>query len=488
MAKKPPPEGHASWPSYWSYKKEVARQYGPTPSGTYTVDIPGIKDIFRYETKKSYSRQYKSELYKRMTTRSSPVPQVFNWIPGIINKIDDAQDLLYVGFTLAKPLLRRLPSRFIPYIGWGLLIMDVMNIATKILGMAMTPGLTKPCIRKTVKKYRGLKKLPLEAFRTFMAPGGWRRGLAFWLQAPQAMVTLTGYGMQLGTIMGGVSDAIWGGIRALGGSKVTFRGPPPSDPAGKAARYLSQTHQTVNLRDILTPDEHVLLIMAHQIAVGIMLSEPLVWSDERISELNSTEVAVYEPWELSTLEMLEEVGHPLDEDIVSYTNIENPTYGDVFDDSLSRWYDWEIDIGQVMKEFSEEQNSVIWQIYAESAHDMIEAVTGVSYDDYTEDFQEIKTAYEMASYDLMPWRAPSEPEIKSYIDSATSIASARGASSPGHYEAGQAGTEIWGTMISKYRKIHMYDLKQEIDWQSSGGTRGKPAPISNYKHSEGTLK
>ena len=434
---------------YITYKKQVAKQYGSVPANTYTVDIPGLKDIFKFTNPKLDDKALKRERYLRFKTKASPVPSIFNWIPGVITYIDDAQDLLYTAAVLAKPLIRRVGLRFIPYIGWGLLLMDIMNIVTKLLALAMTPGLTKPCLRKTIAKYKKIKKLPLSLFRDFLAPGGWRRGLAFALQAPQAMVTLTGYGLQLGTIMGSLSDTIWGGIRAVGGAKVQFRGPPPTDPAGKAARFLSQAHQAANARDILTPDEHVMLIMAHQVAVGILLAEGYTIDGHRANELMGSEVAVYEPWELSTIEMLDEEGYDFYEDIVPFTNIENPTYGQVIDDAVTNTLEWETAMHEVMKDYGEEHDSVIYQIYHESSHDMIEAVTGVPYEAYTEDFPAVKSAAEFAGCGIMPWRYPAKDEIPLMLELAYIFAEARGAEYPTCEDYKKAGEEIWGRMIPK---------------------------------------
>ena len=451
---------------YISYKKDVARQYEKSPEGTYTVDIPGIKDIFIYQQRKSYNKQLKYERYQRFKTKTSPIPEALNWVPGIINQLDDAQDIMYTAMVLAKPLLRRLPTRLIPFVGWGLLLMDIINLATKLLSMSMTPGLTKPCLRKNIAKYKKIKKLPLSLFRDFLSPGGWRRSLAFWLQAPQATLTLTGYGLQLGAVMGTVSDSIWGGIKAIGGAKVTFRAPPPSDPASKAARFLSQGYVNPNLRDILEPEEHVLLLLAHQAAVGILLAEGYTIDDHRANELMGSEVAVFEPWELSTLEMLEETDWDPFEEIVPFSNIENPTYGEVMDDAAVNHADWETAMHEVFSGYGAEHSSVIYQIYQEAAHDMIEAVTGVPYESYTEDFPIVKAVTEFASCDMMPWRAPSEPELKKYLDLAYTFAEAQGLEYPGCDEFRKSGEEIFGTMISKSKKVRtVYPKGQEPNYR-----------------------
>jgi len=97
------------------------------PDG-FTVDVPGIQDILKVRDWES--KQLRHERYQRFATARSAVPKALQWIPPLLTKLDNAQDMLYVGLVLAIPLIRRLAPRFIPGVGLLLTINDILNLFT----------------------------------------------------------------------------------------------------------------------------------------------------------------------------------------------------------------------------------------------------------------------------------------------------------------------------------------------------------------------
>ena len=95
-------------------------------TGSYTIDIPGLTDFIRIPQLENETLKF--QRWARFKTQEPLLPEPLRWIPGLINKLDDAQDLLYTGLVLARPLLRRLPARWLPYLGWILLLNDVLNL------------------------------------------------------------------------------------------------------------------------------------------------------------------------------------------------------------------------------------------------------------------------------------------------------------------------------------------------------------------------
>ena len=175
---------------------------------TYTIDLPGATDLFHFIIPALNDKELKKERIKRMLSKKSPVPEALQWIPPLINKIDDAQDILTTALWLAKPLIKKLPTRFIPFVGWALAVNDIANLSTLILGFAMTPGLIKPNIHKITKGTKYSKKYGALKVGKFLEPGGWRTKLGNYLQAAQAAETITGIGLTLGAVMGCLSDSI----------------------------------------------------------------------------------------------------------------------------------------------------------------------------------------------------------------------------------------------------------------------------------------
>lgn len=95
-------------------------------TGAYTIDIPGLTDFIRIPALEN--EELKFQRWVRFKTQESVLPEPLRWIPGLINKLDDAQDLLFTFLVLARPLLKRLPARFLPGLGWVLLFNDLLNL------------------------------------------------------------------------------------------------------------------------------------------------------------------------------------------------------------------------------------------------------------------------------------------------------------------------------------------------------------------------
>jgi len=444
---------------YYAQKKQRATEYPSAPAGTYTIDIPGMRDIFKLPLGYMNDKDLKRQRIKRFKTHKTPVPESFNWIPDVITKLDNAQDLVYTAFFIARPLLRRLPARFIPFIGWAILAMDIANLINGVLGFAMTPGMNKPCMRKTVKGYRRPKKLLYESWRSFMAPAGWRRWIGFALQAPQALESVTGYGLILGSIMGSISDTLWSIPRALSGDKIVWRGPPPADPVSKAFNYLTSDIFHYNMKDILSPEEHALILIAHNAALSIIFSAGAPIDFERTNTIQNIPVITHEPWELSTLEVLEEEGIDIREDIDAFSPIKNPTYDQAVLDSINQWHDWE----QNLRGFADKSNydwwSTVYQVYTEASYDVLEKATGVLQDDFLEDDYKVKAATELAALDIMPLIPPTIEQIQQISELAFIKARSLGSYFPTSFQWEDSMKEICGPVVSKVQRI-----TKDLEW------------------------
>lgn len=272
----------------------------------YTIDIPGASDIFILPIDALDNIDLKRQRIARMKSAKSPMPGFLQWIPNVINKLDDAQDLLWTGLVLAKPLLKRLPARFVPYLGWVLLANDILNLATMLLGTAASGRPSKVKVRKAFTSLPFSRKNRISKVAGFMGKTRW---LPFALQAGQALESLTGYGLRLGALMAASNDLLWAGMRKLQGKKVIFRGPPSLDPAAKAARYFLQPIAQFIDPEILSDHDHELLIAADNIALQF-LSDGWDWNkvNSREPALYTTQTPVFLPWEQSSRDALLEEG------------------------------------------------------------------------------------------------------------------------------------------------------------------------------------
>lgn len=274
------------------------------PEQTYTITLPGVQDVFVVPPLES--NQLKLERIARMRSTNSPIPEPLRWIPQVINWLDDAQDTLITALILGLPLLRRLPSKFIPYLGWALLANDALNLFNMFLSAPLAPRIRKAEFIHTTQRALGGRLARIRAAETFILPGR-VKFLPFLLTAGQVLYSYTGWGLRLGTIMGTISDSFWGIIRLLQGNHLRIIGPPPSDPFHKAARFLSQSYIHGMVTDAILEQDKKLIALATNAAWSILGAPNAPFPDDaRLEEMGNLPVPRFEPWTQSSRQALEE--------------------------------------------------------------------------------------------------------------------------------------------------------------------------------------
>lgn len=238
----------------------------PPEPEKYKIYVPGFQDFIRVPALEDSA--IRRERFFRYFNSQTVLPEKLRWIPTVIGWLDDAQDLLITGLLLARPLLKKMPARFIPYLGWVLLANDVLNLSTGFLGTAMGgrsfKRATLDAVSHVVSK-RGFKITQAEHFLKNGIP--WMSAV---LQGGQALETVTGYGLALGGMMGFLTGSFWGSIRLLTGNDVSITGFPKNDLLGKACRVLSQTWTLPNLRNVISQEDRDILLGSIALAVQIV--------------------------------------------------------------------------------------------------------------------------------------------------------------------------------------------------------------------------
>lgn len=225
--------------------------------------------------------------------------------------LDDAQDLLFVALVLAKPILRRLPARFIPGLGWVLLLNDMLNLGTGFLGVALAGRSWKKAWKDSTKVIFGGRRRRLIRATEFLTRTQW---LPFALQALQVSRELTGYGIQLGGLMAVVNEYTWGLFRSAGGATVQVREPPPDNFIDKCARFLGQILQLPFLNPILDPEDYDLLFAAASIATWtIARNYPPETAWARASIWANTNHPTFSPWNEASFVAIAEAGIEIEE-------------------------------------------------------------------------------------------------------------------------------------------------------------------------------
>lgn len=212
----------------------------------FTIDVPGFSDIIRLPGLESV--ELRRQQIRRMATRNTALPEPMQWIPGAINWLDDRQDILSLALQVGIPVLKVVMPRLVPVVGWGLLANDALNLCTNILGAAVTGRVGKMKAAGMFRLATAGKAARAKTLATFVTKMPWT---ATAITAGQVMRSATGYGLQLGGIMGMVTDSVWGAIRSSGGAGVQLRLPPDADPAMRAGAWLANLPtylgQTTNL-------------------------------------------------------------------------------------------------------------------------------------------------------------------------------------------------------------------------------------------------
>lgn len=101
--------------------------YGDDPN-PYTVQIPGIADILRVPGIDTAAMR--RERAARMARARTSLPEPLAWVPKLLNKLDDAQDLLYTALVAGVAITKFAGVRMIPGLGILLGINDVLNALT----------------------------------------------------------------------------------------------------------------------------------------------------------------------------------------------------------------------------------------------------------------------------------------------------------------------------------------------------------------------
>jgi hypothetical protein len=94
----------------------------------FAISIPGLSDILRIPG--IDTADTRRERLQRFRGSKSPLPAVLQPLVKLLNKLDDAQDMLYTVLVAAVWLFPRIAARFIPGIGWLLAINDLLNAGT----------------------------------------------------------------------------------------------------------------------------------------------------------------------------------------------------------------------------------------------------------------------------------------------------------------------------------------------------------------------
>lgn len=207
----------------------------------HEVIIPGWQDVIHIRPISDYSPEEKQEYFSRVfrSLERSPTPEVVRNFARIGQAIDDVQDGAVTLSVLGR-VITKVAGRVLPLVGPITTIADALSYLNIFYpktavragaGAVVAAGEKLSGRRKYLMRREFKRQLGLTSYRDLT--GYLRRlsetsntgrlgfGYGEALQILQTSEELTGYGLSLGPIFGGMSDAFWGFIR---GARYDFSG------------------------------------------------------------------------------------------------------------------------------------------------------------------------------------------------------------------------------------------------------------------------
>lgn len=240
-----------------------------TTDKPYTIDIPGLRDIFVARGVQNPAT-YKQRI-ELLRTRHSPLPNALGWLPNWIAHLDDTRQVLETAAPVVGWLAEAFPEAGIPIFAVYEGVTEMLHAGVAVLsGLAGAGGAKQTWFGATKPFARNWKSRLEDA-------GNLNHGAIFNTAVKAALRVSArelGYGINMGPLFAYMSDLVWGGIRAAEGFPVIVRLPPSTDPATQAAHWLFGHTAGAFLKEGLSTDDVKSLVVAEHLAVRQITSGP----------------------------------------------------------------------------------------------------------------------------------------------------------------------------------------------------------------------
>jgi len=215
----------------------------------YTIKIPDIDQIIHlvpraYKTDSEIKAEKREALARIL---ASPAPEWAMKYSSIMTFLDDIQDttsIIYPAISMLTRLAPKVMGRILPFLGWGMLGMDILNLAIGVGRLPMTGMGGK---RLVCQHIRGNPFSKTARANRVDRLRNYKPGLGDVIQSLQVTDQLTGVGLSLGPVMGLATDAIFGAYRYMTGErvKISMDVPSPFDHE-KVSSKLTQAASLIN--------------------------------------------------------------------------------------------------------------------------------------------------------------------------------------------------------------------------------------------------
>lgn len=306
--------------------------------------------------------------------------------------------------------------------------------------------MTKPKCLRYILDNRSLRAYGRAATRNFLRAFPW---FSFLTQAPQALYSLTGYGLIFGSLMGFATDLFWGVVRAPVSGAPRIILPPADDVLGKAARYLTTPPWHWFNAAALSYEDHWLLLLADVMATQVVMQHFAAgFLDDRLEVLAGAPVIEFEPWHPATRSVLGDLGVDVQGayDLPMGGLSPVPTYGEVLGRIGERF---ELTLREMQQDFPRvfSAQGFAW-LLSTAGQDVWDWFDGGS-SGFAPIFEPEELAFaRLFEFGIFPPEPVEAELIELFLQRSLAIARAAGREFPGRSELMIAANEVWGGFVT----------------------------------------
>lgn len=239
------------------------------PSADETIPIPNWNDIVHLKpnflkTEAERNRE-RFEMFRRI--QESQVPEWLQNYGRIMGYIENTEDYLSTAILIGRFLAFRVAPRLVPYLGWALLVSDILDL----LGIFDVYGAATEIAKLGAKGMRDYNPFS-HRNKTKRLNRLWRKlpGAGELIEAAQVTNDLFGIGIQFGPIVGMVEEFI---VRAGQSVQTAWNDDPIQQPINQARRQLIESAFHMHHNPIFSKEQHQKIMIAQLYALGQMKAE-----------------------------------------------------------------------------------------------------------------------------------------------------------------------------------------------------------------------
>lgn len=288
-------------------KSDYNEKYG------YTIRVPGWDDVVHLvpdflKTKEQIKIEKKEALTRIL---ESPTPEWARTYASVMTWIDDIQDTASVVYPLLKLLTKVAPRAMMkafPIIGWLTAGYDILNLLNALGRAPLTPMKSKREVCRNYKQNPFSKQARAQRISNIK---NWKPNLADAIQAAQVLDQFTGVGLSLGSIMGTITDTIFGAYRYATGQPVKFSMDPPDIGTLEymGARGLRASQAISSQGQVFSEFQHFWTYITAALST---MSLAGTFRDNDLAELVEDPMSIMipapEPRDANTIEVIREAG------------------------------------------------------------------------------------------------------------------------------------------------------------------------------------